>query len=159
MTSPYGSLTTLAATVRQRARAHAPLLAAVTVTTVWTGLALRHPTLTYHFAPVLAAAAWPLVARATRGRTTIAVGLRTAGGGLLVAALATAELHSLDVLRGPALIGGSATTEALLGAMAGAAWGARVITRVQPGLVVRALGGADLTDLENMRMPQSRPEK
>lgn len=142
MTNPGGPLATLLAAVRKRARAHAPLLAAVTVTTVWTGLALRHPTLTYHLAPVLAAAAWPLVARAIRGRTSAAVGVRTAGGGLLVATLATAELHTLDALRGPALIGGSATTEALLGAVAGAAWGARAVTRAKPGLLVRLFGGA-----------------
>ena len=108
---------------------------------MWTGLALRHPTLTYHLAPVLAAAAWPLAARITRGRTSVAVGLRAAGGGLLVTALATAELNTLDALRGPALIGGSATTEALLGALAGAAWGARAVTRAHPGLLVRAFGG------------------
>lgn len=143
---PYGSLTTLAAVVLRRVRAHAPLLASVTITTVWTGLALRHPTLTYHFAPVLAAAAWPLVARFTRGRTSLAVGLRAATGGIVVTALAAAELHALDALRGPALIGGSATTEALLGALGGAAWGTRVITRARPGLLIRLLAGpADTT--------------
>lgn len=126
--------------LRHRVRAHVPLLTSVTITTVWTGLALRSPTLTYHFAPLLAAAAWPVVARAARGRATVAVGLRAAGGGLLVAVLATAELHSLDALRGPALIGGSATTEAFLNAAVGAAWGARAITRRHPGLVLRALG-------------------
>lgn len=126
--------------LRHRVRAHAPLLTAVTVTTVWTVLALRHPTLTYHVAPLLTAAAWPVVARVTRGRATMALGLRAAGGGLLVAVLATVELRSLDALRGPALIGGSATTEALLGAAVGAAWGARAITRRRPGLVLRALG-------------------
>lgn len=141
MTTPGGPLAAVAASVRQRVRAHAPLLVAVTVTTMWTGLALRQPTITYHLAPVLAAAAWPLVARATRGRTTMAVGLRAAGGGLLVTALATAELNTLDALRGPALIGGSATTEALLGALAGAAWGARALTRSHSGLLGRVLGG------------------
>lgn len=128
------------APLRHRVRAHAPLLAAVTITAVWTVLALRHPTLTYHLAPLFAAAAWPGVARATRGRATMAVGLRAAGGGLLVTVVATAELHALDALRGPALIGGSATTEALLGAVVGAASGARAITRRHPGLVLRALG-------------------
>ena len=126
--------------LRDRVRANAPLLAAVAVTTVWTVLALRHPTVTYHLAPLLVAAAWPGVARATRGRATMAVGLRAAGGGLLVAVLATAELRALGALRGPALIGGSATTEALLGAVVGAAWGARALTRRHSGLVLRALG-------------------
>lgn len=141
MTSPGGPRATLTAALRQRALADAPPLAAVTVTTVWTGLALRHPTLTYHLAPVLAAVAWPLVARVTRGRTSVAAGLRAAGGGLLVTALATAELDTLDALRGPALVGGSATTEALLGALGGAAWGAQAVTRTHPGLLVRIFGG------------------
>lgn len=56
--------------------------------------------------------------------------------GLTIALIATAGLQALGALRGPGVVGSSATTEAVLGAVTGA----RAITRARPGLVMRALG-------------------
>ncbi len=124
--------------LRGRIRAHAPLLVSVAFSTAWTVLALRSPTVTYHLAPALAAAAWPVTARVLRGRTTLGGASRAAAGGFAVAVATTAELTALDVLRGPVLVGGDATTEAALFAALGALWGLRTLTKRAPGLVVRA---------------------
>lgn len=117
----------LAGVVRSTARAHSPVLAAVLVATVWTVQALTAPAKTYHLLPVVAAAAWPVTARLVRGRASWAAALRADTGGLAVAVLAAVELAALDALRGPALFGGSALGESLIGAAVGAALGSWVL--------------------------------
>lgn len=73
---------------------------------IWLALAMFNPTTTYHFAPVIVAAAWPAgcrlhAARALPARPAVTTAL---GGGLLALA-ATALLSTLDALAGPALFG------------------------------------------------------
>jgi hypothetical protein len=73
---------------------------------LWFALAVANPTTTYHFAPVIVAAAWPVGRRLRTGRAlrvipTVATAL---GGGLLALAMTTLLSHR-DALAGPALFG------------------------------------------------------
>ena len=124
----------------ERVRAHGPVLVSVTFSVLWLGLALRAPTTTYHLVPAVVAASWPLTARRLRGQLSLPAASRAAIGGLVVAAATTIELAGLDALRGPALVGGSATAESALVAVAGAAWAVRATVRSRPGLVLGMLG-------------------
>jgi len=129
--------------VLERVRAHGPVLVSVTFSVLWLGLALRAPTVTYHLVPAVVAASWPLTARRRRGRLSLPAAIRAAMGGLVVAAATTIELAGLDALRGPALVGGSATAESALVAVAGAAWAVRATVRSRPGLVLGMLGATE----------------
>lgn len=126
--------------VRQRLRSHAPVLVSVSLSVVWTALALRSPTTTYHLVPAMVAASWPVTARALRGPRPPPAAIRAGLGGLLVAGVTTVELVGLDALDGPALVGGSGAAESALVALAGAGWGAHAAARVRPGLVLSMLG-------------------
>lgn len=127
--------------MRERVRAHGPVLVSITFSVLWLALALRAPTTTYHLVPAVVAASWPLTARRLRGQLSLpAASRRAAIGGLVVAAATTIELAGLDALRGPALIGGSATAKSALVAVAGAAWAVRATVRSRPGLVLGMLG-------------------
>ncbi|MDP1804018.1 MAG: hypothetical protein Q8K72_02520 [Acidimicrobiales bacterium] len=119
--------------LRAKGRAHSPVLAAALVATVWTAQALTAPARTYHLLPVLAAAAWPVTARLLRGRASWAAALRAGAGGFAVAVLTAVELAVVDALRGPAMVGGSALGESLLGAAVGAALGSWVLAASGPG--------------------------
>ncbi len=89
-------------------------------------LAIRSPHLTYHFAPIVVAAAWPIV-----GQRVVA-----AIGGVAVALATTIVLGLTDRLQGPDLVGGSAAIgEAVLFAFAagaGAALWVVVAARATP---------------------------
>ncbi len=114
--------------VVDRARIHAPVLTSVAISTVWTVLAIGNPTSTHHFAPLLTAAAWPVVARSTWGRRSVGEAARAALGGLVVVLFMVAELSVLDAFRGPAFFGLDPAGEALLfgfiGALGGGLWSA-----------------------------------
>jgi hypothetical protein len=114
--------------VVDRARIHAPVLTSVAISTVWTVLAIRNPTSTYHFAPLLTAAAWPVVARSTWGPRSVGEAARASVGGLVIVLFMVAELNVLDALRGPAFFGLDATGETLVfgfvGAVVGGIWSA-----------------------------------
>lgn len=91
----------------------------------WFLLATAHPATTYHFAPVLVAAAWPV---ARRWRTRAALPGRVAVGTALCAtvmgAAVTALLAVRHALAGPTLLGvGGALTETLVGVVVGAILG------------------------------------
>ena len=129
----------IGAVLHSTGRTHGPVLVAVLVATVWTVQALRAPAKTYHLLPVLAAAAWPVTARLVRGQAAGGAALRAGGGGLGVAGLAAVELAALDALRGPAVVGGSARGEALIGAAVGAVWGTWMLARSRSGPLLTAV--------------------
>ena len=82
---------------------------------VWAFLATRNPDLTYHFAPLIAAAAWPVAG--SRAHTAVVSGILT-----LATSIGLAAAGSLE---GPDLVGGhAALAEAVLFTFAGAAGGA-----------------------------------
>jgi hypothetical protein len=105
------------------------------VCVVWILLANRSPSLTYHFAPPIAAVLWPLSLR-SRGRRTFrdaAVGAAGASALVLVTSLG---IHLTDQMTGPTFIDrGAALTEAILFLVIGAAFGLRTAIRERPGLL------------------------
>jgi len=82
----------------------------------WVAMATTHPTVTYHFAPIVAVIPAPLF---TRFRTDQPLPPRRALAlsaiGVLIVVIATAVIASLDAFRGPTLIGpSSALAETLM---------------------------------------------
>lgn len=112
--------------VVDRARAHGPVLAVVFFATVWTVLAFRSPTSTYHFAPLVVGAAWPAVARVIRGVLSAGEATRASIGGLVSVALVTFDLSILNALQGPGFFGLSPEAEAMvigtIGTVAAGLW-------------------------------------
>lgn len=91
---------------------------------LWLLLAFANRGTTYHFAPLIVAAAGPVTARfdATSPlpwRQVVAL----AAGSLAAATLGIAVLWPLGALAGPALVGGGAPAETALAAAVGAATG------------------------------------
>lgn len=95
-------------------RAAAPALAGLALAGIWIVLAAWDPTTTWHLAPLLVVLA-PSWTAANRGQH----GSRWGVLGVTLAVATTGALHTLDLLRGPALIGPDATIEALIVAAAG----------------------------------------
>jgi hypothetical protein len=110
---------------------------------VWSALALSNPTLTYHFAPLIVAAAWPVTRRTTDGRVERDRALRLAASAFALTVLTTLVLWLADAMRGPTFwTEGGAVWESVAFAFVGAAWGVRVLTRARGGLFA---GEADQT--------------
>ncbi len=106
-----------------------------TVTTLWVILAVRNPVLTYHFAPLLAALAWPVAVRRSNPQPVNVAGLAATGSFLLVAVVGIV-LAAAGKLDGPTFWNdGPALIEVLLFAAIGAGFGARVATRERPGIL------------------------
>lgn len=99
----------------------------VVVAAVWVGLATWRPTSTFHFAPLIAAGAWPYLLR--RGPLRVAAldaGRAAVAAGVFVAVVGIG-LHVAGLLRGPTLWGGgAAVVEVMLAAGVGAATGYRL---------------------------------
>jgi len=97
----------------------------------WLALSWWHPTLTYHFGPPLAAAAWPVLVRARlRHPARRGPALAAVSGGFLVAMAALGIALPAHWLRGPTLLGrGSVPAEEVLLAVVAAGWGWRVAER------------------------------
>lgn len=97
----------------------------------WLGLSWWHPTVTYHFGPPLAAAAWPVALRARLHRPTAAKATATAvTGGLLVAVAALIGAVAAHLLQGPTLAGrGDVPAEEIILTVCAVAWGWRVAAR------------------------------
>lgn len=112
------------------------------VCVVWFFLAARRPELHYHFAPLVAAALWPLSLR-SRGRATMA-DARTGGFGAAALVIATTGIIVLaGNLNGPNFLHrGPAWPEAVLFAVVAAAWAARAASRKQPGLLGSLVDGS-----------------
>lgn len=118
-------------------------LASVVVAVGWLPLASWHPNTTYHFAPLLAAAGWPITRR-WRGGPPLPVGaaIAAAAGGLGVTLAATALLGARHVLPGPSLTGsGSVLVETLIAVLAGAVLGAVLAGRRVPRTTSPTPGG------------------
>ena len=113
-------------------RAHATGAAASAVFALaWLGLSWWHPSVTYHFGPPLAAAAWPVLLRAQlRHPARRGPALAAVFGGFLVAVAALGIAAAARWLRGPTLLGrGSVPAEEALLAVAAGVWGWRVAGR------------------------------
>ncbi|WP_306357907.1 MULTISPECIES: hypothetical protein [unclassified Nocardia] len=89
----------------RRAGAIAALISAV----VWITAALWHPTTTYHLAPALVAAAWPVTYRVrSRVATTIGSAVTAAAGASVIAVTTTVLLAARHALDGPTVTGSDA---------------------------------------------------
>jgi hypothetical protein len=75
--------------------------ASVACVVLWSFLADRTPTSTFHFAPVLVAAAWVAVEGTTGAGLAARATVKLAAAGVVVAAAATVGLEMADLLRGP----------------------------------------------------------
>jgi hypothetical protein len=97
----------------------------------WLGLSWWHPSVTYHFGPPLAAAAWPVLLRAwLRHPARRGPALAAVSGGFLIAMAALSIAAAVHWLRGPTLLGGgSVPGEEVVLAVAAALWGWRVAER------------------------------
>ncbi|TNC28041.1 glutaredoxin domain-containing protein [Amycolatopsis alkalitolerans] len=97
----------------------------VAATVAWIMLAASNPTTTYHFAPLVVAAAWPAGRRLRAARALPrAAALAATVGGVLMAVAATVVLRARGALAGPALFGLSTVSEALASAVVGGLIGA-----------------------------------
>ncbi|MPZ83180.1 MAG: glutaredoxin [Actinophytocola sp.] len=91
----------------------------------WFALAAGNPTTTYHFAPAVVAAAWPIGRRLRAGRPLPTLtALVTALDGALIAVAATLLLSARGALAGPIIVGVAPLTEAFLSVVLGTAVGA-----------------------------------
>jgi hypothetical protein len=100
---------------------------AAVVASVWTALAIWRPTVTYHVAPLIVAAAWPYLLRRGPLRVANRDAARAAGAGSLVALVAAGVIVAVDAMRGPTLWGrGHAMAEVVPMALAGAVLGFRL---------------------------------
>ena len=105
------------------------------VCVVWFFLALRRPELHYHFAPLIAAALWPLSLR-TQGKATSRDARTGATGAASLVLVTTAIILLAGNLEGPNFLHrGPAWPEAVLFGVVAAAWGGRVASRTKPGLL------------------------
>lgn len=114
------------------AQAHLPGMAAsVAFALAWLGLSWWHPSVTYHFGPPLAVAAWPVLLRARSHRPARrGTALAAVSGRLAIAMAALGIAAAAHWLRGPTLLGrGSVPAEEVLLAVVAALWGWRVAER------------------------------
>ncbi|MGH3758956.1 glutaredoxin domain-containing protein [Actinophytocola sp.] len=93
----------------------AGLVVTLAVTVGWFVAATGNPTTTYHFAPALVAAAWPVGRRLRAGRALpVGTALATTAGSAALAGVTTLLLATGDALAGPTLFGiPTALTETL----------------------------------------------
>lgn len=106
------------------------------ISCAWLALALRAPHSTFHLAPFLAAASWPIALRRRSHHVAPAgAAAMVAAGSLLITLVAAATLGLEGALGGPSIWHGSGALEALLLAPLGAAWGWRAATRRHLGLL------------------------
>lgn len=105
------------------------------VAIAWVGLSARSPTLTYHFAPLIGAAAWPAALRGGRPvRVSPLDARRAAIGAAALTYLATAVLLVFDWLRGPTFWdSGPAIVEVVPMVLVGAVGGYRYARCGVPG--------------------------
>lgn len=111
-------------------RTHARgVLLTTAVLAIWAVLAIRSPDLTYHFAPLIAGAAWPIVIR-REGPPPVRDAVWGALGAFVSTSVVALLLATGGYLDGPTFWNeGPALTEALLFTALGAALGAAVSLR------------------------------
>ena len=111
------------------------LLVSGGVGVIWLVLAWRNPSLTYHFAPLIGGAIWPLSLR-SQGQASAQDGRIAAAGALAMMLVVTVILLIGNAMAGPNFLHqGPAWPEAVLFAVVGAAIGMRTATRERPGLL------------------------
>ncbi|MFI5593918.1 glutaredoxin domain-containing protein [Amycolatopsis sp. NPDC051758] len=94
---------------------HAGLGLGLLAAAVWFALAEADPTTSYHLAPAVVAAVWPLGRRRRAGGSLpVGTAFVTALGGAVLAAAGTLLLEVRGALAGPALFGITPLTEAFL---------------------------------------------
>ncbi len=102
---------------------------------VWFVLAARRPELHYHFAPLVAAALWPLSLRSNGRATADAARIGGIGAAALVFAT-TGVIVAAGNMNGPNFLHqGPAWPEAMLFALVAAGWATRVASREKPGML------------------------
>lgn len=105
------------------------------VNVVWFLLALRRPELHYHFAPLIAAALWPLSLR-TAGRASMKDTQIGVAGAIGLTLLTTLIIELTGNMNGPNFLhAGPAWPEAVLFAIVGALITGRAASRERPGLL------------------------
>ncbi len=108
-------------------RRSAGLLIALAAAVAWAGLAARTPTSTYHFAPIVIAAAWVLFDGYSKAGTTQHKAVNFAIAGLVIAVATTLILEVKGDLQGPTFWDGSddapVVVEHVLFSVVGAAGG------------------------------------
>lgn len=113
----------------------------------WMLLALTVPATTYHFAPTMVAATWPVAQRLRSGHRLrpLRLGI-TSGGGAVIVLAVTAVLESMDALSGPTVFGTEGAlgetvvmtgVGVLIGLVFGVKPGARTVSDVPDGLPTR----------------------
>lgn len=129
----------LAAGTEPRVPRWQPIVAALGCALLWGLLAVRTPTTTYHFAPLLVAGAAAVAGRwLLRAPVRSLVALNWAAIGLVVALGATAVLAWRGLLAGPDITGGSAAvTETVLLTVLGAVLGWWLARRVGRSTISR----------------------
>lgn len=105
--------------------------ACVGVAALWLALALTHPATTYHFAPTLVSAAWPVAQRWRHSEPVpLLLAARSALAGSLVALASAGFLEVRHALGSPTLVGfANAWVEVLVGIVLGAVLGGWVAAR------------------------------
>ncbi len=106
------------------------------VAVAWVGLAARSPTATFHFAPLIAAAAWPAALRGTGPlRVARSDAAQGAVGAAAISFVAMAVLLVFDRMRGPTFWdAGPAVVEVVPMILVGAAGGYRYARCGVPGV-------------------------
>lgn len=106
------------------------------VALAWIGLAARSPTLTFHFAPLIAAAAWPAALRGGRPLRVAPIdALRGGAGAAGISYAAMVILLVFDWLRGPTFWdSGPAVIEVVPMVLVGAVGGYRYARCGAPGV-------------------------
>ena len=105
------------------------------VCVVWIFLARRSPELHYHFAPLIAAALWPLSLR-TQGRRSVQDAVVGGVGAVVLTWATTLLIQHAGYMDGPNFLErGPAWPEAVLFAVLGALVGARTASRARPGIL------------------------
>ena len=112
--------------------------AAVVAAGLWIALAVRTPTNTFHFAPIIVAVVGPVSRRMTDGGPLLRrKGLVVAGAGGALAILTGVGLAVTGNLEGPTLWSDDgALAEVVLFALAATLYGFRVVTRERSGVLV-----------------------
>ena len=121
------------------------LLFSGVVAVVWVILAWRSPTLTYHFAPLIAAIVGPLSLR-REGRADLKLGIATGTAvlGLLLGVTLLLEVTNKQL--GPNFLeSGPAWPESVLFSVIGVAVGVRATTRENPGILGRLFEAEEQT--------------
>lgn len=102
---------------------------------IWFLLAARNPNLHYHFAPLIAAALWPLSLR-SKGRATAADARKGGLGAAVIVLVTTGIILAIGNMLGPNFLDrGPAWPEAVLFTVIAAGWATRVASREKPGLL------------------------